>query len=101
MSTVPPSPPPPLSKSGAWLLIGVLVIAALVGLGAWLMPGTGTRPPATPAERAGPASPPPGAAERPAQPATKTYTEDEVKLIRDLTRTEALNDAAMQRQYGK
>ena len=103
MSTDPIRPPKPsLSRTGVGLLIagGVIVVLAAVGL--WLVLGASPRPASTPVNRL-PANPPPVASDRatpPPVPAAKTYTEDEVKIIRDLTRTQTLTEAALERQYG-
>jgi hypothetical protein len=92
---------PKLSRTAVGLLIagGGIVVLAAVGL--WLVLGTSPRPASTPVDRL-PANPPPVASERatPPVPAAKTYTEDEVKIIRDLTRTQTLTEAALERQYG-
>jgi hypothetical protein len=103
MSIDPTRPAKPkLSRTGIGLLIagGVIVVLAAVGL--WLVLGTSPRPASTSLDRL-PANPPPVANDRATPtpvPAAKTYTEDEVKIIRDLTRTQTLTEAALERQYG-
>jgi hypothetical protein len=94
---------PQLSRTSSRLLTGGLILTGVAAAAAlWYVFGTSSRRASTPADHL-PANPPPVVIDRappPPVPAAKTYTEDEVKIIRDLTRTQTLTEAALERQYG-
>ena len=92
---------PALSRTGVGLLVAGGIAVVLASAGLWFAFGGTPRKAPTTADR--PAAPQPAVIDRappPPAPAAKTYTEEEVKIIRDLTRTQTLTEAALERQYG-